>query len=191
MEKEQIIKAVDQATFYSSKQITLNKESKIFNQNVEKIARFISANIILTTANGNICIGSRHIVYRLQKKFGGLVRHNVDLFWQGNAGISQLLQFLKQETIVQTLRFNLKTEDLSSTVAALQKMFKRDIVLQGNREQENAYIGSRKNVYRLKRKFPAADTKIRQYGNYWIWQTEQLSLTDEQITKFVDAGKYI
>ena len=191
MEKEQIIKAVDQAIFYSSKQITLNKESEIFNQNVEKIARFVSANIILTTANSSICIGSRYIVYRLQKKFGGLVRHNVDLFWQGNAGISQLLQFLKQETIIQTLRFNIKTEDLSSTVAALQKMFKRNIVLQGNSELENAYIGSRKNVYRLKRKFSSADAKVRKYGSYWIWQTEQLPLTDEQITKFIDAGKYV
>ena len=191
MKKEQVIKAVDQAIFYSSRQITLNKQSKDFNQNVEKIARFVSANIILTVYDRNIYIGSSRVVKLLHKKFGGKTHHSVDLFWEGKVGISQLTQFLNQNTNVQTLRFNIAEEDLSPTITAVQKMFKRDIVLQGDYERQNAYIGSRKHAYRLKRKFPAADATVRKYGNYWIWQTEKLPLNNDEITAFIDAGKHL
>lgn len=191
MKKEQVIKAVDQAVFYSSKQITLNNESKEFNQNVEKIVRFVSANIILTVFERNIYIGNSQTALLLQKKFGGKVRHNIDKFWEGKVGISQLIQFLNQETGIQTLRFNIAEEDLSSLITAIQKMFKRDLVLQGDFEGQNAYIGSRKHVYRLKRKYPSADAKIRKYGNYWIWQTENFPMKEDEITSFVDAGKYL
>lgn len=191
MKREQVIKAVDQAVFYSSKQITLNKESKDFNQNVEKIVRFVSANVILTVFDRNIYIGNSQVVRMLQNKFGGKIRHSVDRFWEGNVGISQLTQFLNQKTGVQTLRFNIAEEDLSPTITAIQKMFKRDLVLQGDSESQNAYIGSRKHVYRLKRKYPSADAKIRKYGNYWIWQTEKLPMKDDEITSFIDAGKYL
>ncbi len=49
MQKEKIIKSVSDETFFDSNEIYLDRESLVFKENVEKIARFMSANILLST----------------------------------------------------------------------------------------------------------------------------------------------
>lgn len=153
MQKEQIIRSVSEAVFFDSQEIRLDRESENFGENVEKIARYLSANIILSTPGLTVYVGNPRLPRRLVEHFGGKTRHSVSLYWQGTVGIAPLLDFLSRETGVQTLRFNVEKTDLPAVVSGLQKLFRRSVVLEGNQTGENAYIGSCRQAWRLKRKY--------------------------------------
>lgn len=142
MQKEQIIRSVSEAVFFDSQEIRLDRESENFGENVEKIARYLSANIILSAPGLTVYVGNPRLPRRLVEHFGGKTRHSVSLYWQGTIGIAPLLGFLSRETGVQTLRFNVEKTDLPAVVSGLQKLFRRSVVLEGNQTGENAYIGS-------------------------------------------------
>lgn len=110
MQKEQIIRSVSEAVFFDSQEIRLDRESKNFGENVEKIARYLSANIILSAPGLTVYVGNPRLPRRLVKRFGGKTRHSVSLYWQGTVGIAPLLGFLSRETGVQTLRFNVERQ---------------------------------------------------------------------------------
>lgn len=153
MQKEQIIRSVSEAVFFDSQEIRLDRESENFGENVEKIARYLSANIILSAPGLTVYVGNPRLPRRLVEHFGGKTRHSVSLYWQGTIGIAPLLGFLSRETGVQTLRFNVEKTDLPAVVSGLQKLFRRSVVLEGNQTGENAYIGSCRQAWRLRRKY--------------------------------------
>lgn len=184
MQKEQIIRSVSEAVFFDSQEIRLDRESKNFGENVEKIARYLSANIILSAPGLTVYVGNPRLPRRLVKRFGGKTRHSVSLYWQGTVGIAPLLGFLSRETGVQTLRFNVEKTDLPAVVSRLQKLFRRSVVLEGNQTGENAYIGSCRQAWRLKRKY-GKKTVVRKYANYWLWLAKDLPLKDNELTSFI------
>ena len=184
MQKEQIIRSVSEAVFFDSQEIRLDRESENFGENVEKIARYLSANIILSTPGLTVYVGNPRLPRRLVEHFGGKTRHSVSLYWQGTVGIAPLLDFLSRETGVQTLRFNVEKTDLPAVVSGLQKLFRRSVVLEGNQAGENAYIGSCRQAWRLKRKY-GKKTVVRKYANYWLWLAKDLPLKDNELTSFI------
>lgn len=184
MQKEQIIRAVSEATFFASEEINLDRESKNFGENVEKVARYLSANVILSAPGTVVYVGCSRVPRLLAKTFGGKARRSVSFYWQGTASIAPLLDFLHRKTGVQTLRFNIAEEELPAAVSGLQKLFCRNVVLEGGKPGENAYIGSREQARRLKRKY-GRKTVVRKYANYWLWLAEDLPLKENELTSFI------
>ena len=86
MQKEQIIRSVSEAVFFDSQEIRLDRESENFGENVKKIARYLSANIILSTPGLTVYVGNPRLPRRLVEHFGGKTRHSVSLYWQGTVG---------------------------------------------------------------------------------------------------------
>ena len=95
-----------------------------------------------------------------------------------------MLGFLSRETGVQTLRFNVEKTDLPAVVSGLQKLFRRSVVLERNQTGENAYIGSCRQAWRLRRKY-GKKTVVRKYANYWLWLAKDLPLKDNELTSFI------
>lgn len=185
MQKEKIIKSVSEETFFDSKEICLDRESPVFKKNVEKIARFMSANILLSTPGCVTYIGNSRLPRRLQKLFGGRIRRSISCYWQGNTGLALLLEFLNKETGIQTLRFNIPPQDLPSTVFALQKLFRRNVVLTGDKKEQHAYIGTWRQAYRLKKKYGTGKSSVCKYANYWLWLNENIPIKEKELTDFI------
>ena len=79
MQKEQIIRSVSEAVFFDSQEIRLDRESENFGENVEKIARYLSANIILSAPGLTVYVGNPRLPRPLVEHFGGKTRHSVSL----------------------------------------------------------------------------------------------------------------
>lgn len=168
MEKNKIIESVKIAIHGKNSEIETSF-SPNFIEHLQKVIRYMSVHVLLSTPNKVTYVGNSIIAGFLKDEFGGRLRHNIDRYWQGNTSISTIIQFLNVHSSVQILRFSIGEDELSSIVSGIQKLFITHNYTMSDDRMYFAYFGRYSTAQRLRKAVFNKAPHLSKYAHYWFF----------------------
>lgn len=167
MKKDDIIQSV-QIAIHGTKSGFATPFTPNFVEQLHTAIRYMSVHVLLVTPTQVTYVGNSFIARLLSDEFGGKLRHSVDRYWQGKAGISQILEFLNIHSSVQILRFSIQEKELPSAVSGIQRLFANHHYTFSDDCFCFAYFGKYSTARRLQKAIPECNPHLSKYAHYWL-----------------------